>query len=97
MQITKYKPHVKGSLLGFFDIKVPKWGGFVIHGCKLFQKNGHRWIAFPAREVEQDGETKFFSHCRFESKETMLAFTSEALKAIDEYAKQNGGESTTPT
>lgn len=88
MEIVKFREMQKGTLLGFFSLKLPKWGNLIINDLSLFSKNGHRWISFPARQYESNGEKKYASYLIFEEKETMVKFQDEVLKALDKHLAQ---------
>ncbi|MGC1416881.1 MAG: hypothetical protein WA817_16465 [Candidatus Acidiferrum sp.] len=48
VKISDWKAFQKGALKGFFTVHLPS--GMVIHHCGLFEKNGARWIALPAKK-----------------------------------------------
>lgn len=83
IECIKYKKHIRGSLLGFADLKYPS-KGFVLQGCTLHQKDGKRWVNLPAKEFsDENGEKKFFSIFRFIDTSEFNEFKNQALKAID--------------
>lgn len=85
--VTKYKRLEKeSSLKGIFSILIPDWGNFYVNEMKFFQKNTQKWIGFPDRVYDQDGEKKRFSYAGFQNLEDKKAFEHEVLKAIEEYA-----------
>jgi hypothetical protein len=47
-RITDWKPFQKNALRGFFSVHLPS--GMVIHNCGLFEKDGSRWVALPAKK-----------------------------------------------
>lgn len=86
MQIKNLKPINKGFLVCSFDLVIPKWGNFVIHGCTLFTKNDRKWFTFPSFAIddrETPGNKKYLSHCRFEEKETMDAFSLKVIPLVE--------------
>lgn len=83
----KYKSFVKGSLLGFVSFYVDKWG-VEINGCTLNQKDGKRWINFPSKEFEVEGEKKYQPLIKFKDKAHMDIFSEMAKKSIDEYCSK---------
>ena len=87
MEITQYKAINKGSLLGVFSLKLPKWGNLVIHDISSFQKDNQRWISFPSKIYEKDGKKQYFSYIRFEDQKTMQSFQEKVLEALDSYLK----------
>lgn len=83
-EILRYTPLEKGSLQGFFSLKIAKWGQFVINDMRYFAKEGGaRWIAFPQRQYEKDGEKKYAPYCKFEDRGMEHAFGDQVLKALD--------------
>lgn len=90
IECVRYTTYSKGSLLGYADFYVPKWG-IILRGITLHQKNGHRWINFPAKEyTNKEGEKKYSHYIQFKEKEHFEAFTEQALKAIDEWCQDFG-------
>jgi len=71
----------KGSLLGFCDISVPQLG-MDLFNIAIFQKGSQRWLSFPSKEYEKDGEKKYMPYIRFKKKESMDNFTRQVLEAI---------------
>lgn len=58
MEISNYRSIGKGCLVGSFDVNIPEWG-MSIHECKLFEKEGQKWVGFPSRQYETaKGEKK---------------------------------------
>lgn len=84
IKIIKYTLLEKPSLLGLIDIQMVKWGGFIIHGCSVFQKNGHRWISFPSKKIEvPGGEVRYLPHNRFEDRAMQDRFSQAVLDSLD--------------
>lgn len=92
MEILRYRVLNKGLLRGTFDLKIPKWGNFIIYEMGHFIKNGHEWVSFPSKQYEKDGEKKYFSYCRFELPETGRKFSDQCLQAIKQYFENNPNE-----
>ncbi|MBQ7567956.1 hypothetical protein IJT17_04045 [bacterium] len=55
-------------------------GPLVIHGARIMDKDGHRWLAWPSRP-SSDG--KWFHLISCESKELMQELEQAALEAYD--------------
>lgn len=89
LEIQNYKAVGKGCLLAQCDIKMPIWGNFIIYGISIFEKDGKRWISFPSREYEKEGQKKYFQHCRFEAENMTEAFRKEFFKELDRYLKSS--------
>jgi hypothetical protein len=84
IKILKYTQLDKGSVIGTLDLQMVKWGGFIIYGCTLFQKNGHKWLGFPSKKIEvAGGEIRYLPHVRFESREMQDKFGVAVLAALD--------------
>ncbi len=86
IEILKFKSVSKNSLQGFLDIKVPKWGGFIIREIGYFRKGDQRWISFPSRVYEKDGEKKYHNYNLFEDAKVMQEFQKKVIEALDAYA-----------
>jgi len=86
MIIENFKVINKGAVKAHFDLKITKWGNFIIHGMVLFEKNGHKWINFPSFSIadKETGKMKYLSHCHFESRETNDAFSEKLMPLIQE-------------
>ena len=92
----RYKHMGKGSLLGFADIFVEKWG-LEIYNLSIFQKDGARWVNFPSREyTDAEGKKKFASYLRLNDKEKYDAFCEATKTAIDKWCKENATEERNP-
>ena len=72
----------KGTLLGFADIEVDKWG-VSIYGVSLHEKNGAKWIGIPSREVMNDGEKKYYPFFKFKEKNHFEIFTKAVFEAVN--------------
>ena len=82
-RIVNLKSVNKGSLKYELSVIVEKWGGFIIHSIKVFEKEGRKWINFPCTEYEKDGEKKYFQLNGFEKPEMKQAFEKKLFDAID--------------
>ena len=82
IKCIKYKSYVKGTLLGFADIFVPKWG-VEIYGLTYHQKDGKRWVNFPSREYEKDGEKKHAPYFKFPDNSNYNIFCEKVKEAIE--------------
>lgn len=86
MKVTKYKKAEKeGYLIASFSVayQVPRYGTMFCNDIQLFQKDGRRWIAFPQRKYEKDGEVQFFAYTGCTDRLGAEAFRSDALDAIE--------------
>jgi|SRR6185369_1365845 len=89
MEIIKYRSVNKGTLVGKLDLKIPKWGNFIIRDITFFQQDNKKWITFPSQQFEVEGQKKYKSYNLFEEASTMKLFQAQVLKALDEYFKKN--------
>jgi hypothetical protein len=82
--ISDWKPYEKNSLRGFFTATLPS--GLVFHKLMLHERNGARWIAFPAREwVDAQGKKQFARFIEFTNREAADRFRDQVLAALDRY------------
>ncbi len=88
MRVLDYKQINKGALLGSMSMLFEEWGGLIIRDITLFQKDGKRWLSFPARAYEKDGKTEYFQYVRFEDKTKHEQWQQKALKALEEFANE---------
>lgn len=89
IECTKFTSYQKNHLLGFADLYVDKWG-VEIRGCKLFGKDGKRWLSLPDKEYKKpDGETGYSPIVYFKDVESLKRFGDEGKKAIDKYCQDN--------
>lgn len=89
MKIINYKPINKGSLKGSFDLilvldKTCSGSELVVHDCKLFEKDGRRWVGFPSRPYQsKENETKYAPYVSVENKEFKSKIDAECLRQLD--------------
>jgi hypothetical protein len=94
MQITNYKEVNRGFLIGRFNLHLPEFHNLIIREMTYFVKGGARWIGFPQREYEKDGEKRYFPYLTFQKSEFTETFRDEVIKALDSYFSAN--KSATP-
>jgi hypothetical protein len=85
MEILKYKSVKKNSFEASFDLKIPKWGNFIIREMGYFVKDNQRWVSYPSKQYESDGKKKYYPYCTFEDIEMNKKFMEQVLLAIDKY------------
>lgn len=85
MEIVDYKPINKNAVQGKFNLKMPKWGNLIIRELTYFKTANKRWISFPSRQYEKDGEKKYYSFMMFETLETANLFQEKLLTVLDQY------------
>jgi|SRR5271157_2500486 len=84
-EILNYRPINKNALMGTFDVKVPKWGNFLIKRMSYFKKDNNRWINFPQESYEKDGKKKYFSLNGFEDTDVQAKFLDELKKSLENH------------
>lgn len=82
VEVMRYTAVNKGNLLGFCDIFVPKMG-LEFRDCAVMKKDGERWISFPARSYEKDGEKRYKGYVKFREQEHAQAFSDVVIKELD--------------
>lgn len=75
----------KGALLGYFSIKIQKWGNFIIHDMAYFKKGSHSWISFPCKKVEGESMAKYYPYNCFENKEMQDQFSKIVVEILEDY------------
>ena len=73
--------------VGYADLWVSSLRATVC-GCKMYQKDGRRWVNPPQEKYEKDGEVKFKNVIHFDEKELVTHFSDSAKKAIDEWCRE---------
>jgi hypothetical protein len=87
MEVSNYKRINVGALLGSFDVTIPEWG-LTIHECKLFEKDGRKWVGFPSRQYETaKGEKKRVEYVNL-NKESKSRFDAGCLKKLEALSLQ---------
>jgi hypothetical protein len=82
--IADWKPHSKNTLVGFFSATLPS--GLVLHDLMLHERNGARWISFPAREwKDARGQRQFARFIEFSSRAASDRFRDAVLAALDKH------------
>lgn len=93
VKISSYRPAKKGFCLGFVSFTIEKYFMF-FNDVAIFEKNGNKWLNFPSRKYEVDGETKYMSYCGFTSKEVKVKFEKTFFQALDKYIAENPSKPT---
>ena len=60
-KVLNFKRLQKNTLQGVFDLELP-FGGMILRGCCLHEKEGNRWIGWPAKPYEKQDGTKSWSN-----------------------------------
>ena len=77
LAITNIAKVNKGKLLGQFDLITSD--GLRINGVRLLEADGARWLSFPHREFNRNGELAFEQIITFASGVDRKRFEAEAL------------------
>jgi hypothetical protein len=81
-KVTDWKPFEKGALKGFFTVHLPS--GMIIHNCGLFEKNGSRWIALPAKKfTSTSGKVTWQPIVEIPDRAAVERFRMKVLAALD--------------
>ena len=80
MKINNVKPINKGILICRFDLELDKIG-ITIKECVLMNGSNGKWINFPSRQYEKDGEKKWFSYI-YMDKEKKFQLEEHAIPMI---------------
>lgn len=93
MEVTKFvKSQKEGALIAFFNlkynVKIEAYGSLIVatqyvNDMKLFQKNGRKWVSFPDKRYEKDGQPQYIPYLGFVERND--EFVSAVLKAIDDF------------
>jgi hypothetical protein len=84
IRCLRFRAFKKNTLLGFADLELTRVG-LILRDCTLHEKNGKRWIGFPAKSFTgQDGESKWTPLIEFAegAGEARKQFQQQALEAI---------------
>ena len=83
--ITRFTKQEKPVLKAFFSIQIPQYAGLCVNDLAYFEKGDQRWISYPQKPYEKDGEKKYANVVFFEEK----AMQNVILQALDEYMKKS--------
>jgi hypothetical protein len=89
MIASNFRPYQKGTLQGFFSLLLGS--GLEIHGMTLHEKDGKNWVGFPAKQYEEDGQTKWQALIRIPDEKRWKRFQTLAQEAVAKI-RGNGGE-----
>lgn len=86
LEIIDYKPINKGALASQFTVKIKSMGDMLLRKCKLFEKDGSRWVSLPAEPYEKDGQKKYYSLVSFADVKDYDKFCAKILETLDKIA-----------
>ena len=91
IQCTHYVSQPKGSLLGYAEIYVPKWG-VEISRVAYLSKDDRRWVNMPQYIADKDpmtGRGTFLPFIKLRDKAFQKLFLEAVKTAIEEYIINN--------
>ena len=81
MEVSNWKSIGRGCLKGSFDVTMPAYG-LTICECKVFEKEGRKWVSFPCRMYEtKTGEKKHQDYVTL-TKDRKPEFEKECIKLL---------------
>jgi hypothetical protein len=84
MKILHWKAYEKGTLQGFFELALDS--GLSIRGMTYHSKgDGKRWVSFPSKPYEDNGETKYQALLHIPDDARWKKFQQMALAALDSH------------
>lgn len=85
MKCVNFKPYESGTLQGFAELEIEKWG-VRIPGFELHQKGDKSWVNLPKKEyTNRDGEKAYTSFFFFIDREHFRPFCIQAKEAVKSY------------
>ena len=91
IEIVDFRQIERNTLKGFVTARLPAVG-LEIRDLALHEKNGSRWLQLPARPFDKtDGGRGWNYIISFYQKPTYNQFQEMALKALDAYQCETGG------
>jgi len=81
--VSNWKSIHKNSLLGTFDLEFTGMG-LRIKGAMLLETNGRRWINFPSKEYQKNGERKFMPFLEWRDRETSERFSAAVVPLVED-------------
>lgn len=89
IKCIRYLPVNKGAFLGFADFEIHKMG-ISIHGCKVYTKEGRKWVSLPDKEyTNPEGEKKYAPIVRLLNPDHFKPFCAQLLQAFEQWVKEN--------
>jgi len=88
IRCTKFIPVNKGTLIGFANLYIDNWKG-TFYGFGYHEKDGKKWVKFPSRLTEINGEKKYFDYFQFENPIHRDEFLRQAKLAIENKLRED--------
>jgi hypothetical protein len=90
IECRSYKPFTKNTLVAFVALRVTP-PGLTVNDICVHEKNGRRWLSFPAKPYQKDGAIQqWYPIVEIEDKGVLKQFQSAGLAAIARYLIQGG-------
>jgi hypothetical protein len=81
-KILNFKKLQKNTLQGVFDLELP-FSGMILRGCCFHEKEGKRWIGWPAKPYEkQDGKKSWANIVDFVDNKSKYLLQDEVLPLV---------------
>jgi len=81
IKVSNFKAFNKNTLRGFFDLELPF--GMILRDCMLCEKDGKRWIGWPAKPYEkQDGSKSLSNIVDFVDNKSKYLLQDEVLPLV---------------
>lgn len=89
MKVLNYRAVNKGMLVGSFSLLLKS--GMVIYKNTLVEnRDGGHFVNLPSeKQVNNEGQSKYYPYIGFETAELKKVFTDEALTCVKQYLKDN--------
>lgn len=96
LEVIKYTQEIKGKVVGYVDVLIPKWGIKIRRIAHLM--NGEReWFNYPSSyELQENGFKKFFPYVEFASDVHNKEFLEKLASEVKTHMRKNGIEGPRP-
>jgi hypothetical protein len=81
-KVSNFRSFDKNTLRGTFDLDLP-FGGIILRGCCLHERDGKRWIGWPAKPYEtRDGIKSWANIVDFVDSKAKYSLQDEVLPLV---------------
>lgn len=85
IEVIRYEKANKNKIIGFVDIKIPKWNNMIIRKIAHIQSGDRRWFNLPSFSREKpDGTPEYFKYWSFE----LEVHNAQLLELLPEKVKE---------
>ena len=82
VELLKFRKFSKNTLQGFADFLITP-PGIEVRDCPVHEKEGRRWVNFPAQEFEgRDGTKSWAPYVKFPDRDDYQIFNKAAVEAL---------------